>query len=312
MKKILFLSLSLILVLSCKQGDSSTSIDSILGNSSNENSASKAISYFNGVIEYDNNTSKKINNLLKRDLLTFTEMISKKQKSSAIMTWIAFIGISPSTKIGYGDAQVDLLNPNAYFEKDIANKVKPLIEGMTSSYTATKEAYDDFKKYYSNEDYKDDNWAKGEELVAKMKSNSNNFYTNKDAFYEIIEPTMELAEEEVLKDHPLKKEILHAKKTLKTVDQLVDLIANPETPIASIEKSYLALEERFNESKEISTTNLEKQNKLKNFTDFYKQIDDMLGVLRKTKRDGEISDRDYDELYQEYDSVLADYNRFVM
>lgn len=311
MKKILFLSFFLILTLSCKQGESNTSIDSILGDSSEKSSASKAISYFNAVIEYDNNTSKKISNFLKRDLNTFTEMVSKKQKTSSVISWTAFIGINPNTKVGYGNNQVDLLNPTDFFEKDMANKVKPLIEGMSLSYTTTKEAYDEFKKYYSNEDYKDDNWTKGEELVNKMKSNSESFYANRDTFYEIIEPTMELAEEEVLKDHPLKKEILHAKKTLKNVDQLIALIANPETPIASIEKSYLVLEERFNDSKEIDKSSLEKQNKLKNFTDFYKQIDDMLGVLRKTKRDGEISDRDYDELYREYDGILSDYNRFV-
>ena len=312
MKKILFLSFFLIITLSCKQGDSNAKIDSAIENTTDDNSASKAISYFNAVIEYDNNTSKKISNFLKRDLKKFTEMIDKKQKPTGVLTWTSFIGINPNTKIGFGNNQVDLLNPNEFFEKDIANKVKPLIEGMISSYTTTKEAYDDLKKYYSNEDYKDDNWAKGEELVAKMKSNSESFYTNRDSFYDIIEPTMEIAEEVVLKDHPLKKEILHAKKTLKITDQLIGLLANSETPITEIEKSYLALEERFNESKEIDKSNLEKQNKLKNFTDFYKQIDDMLGVLRKTKRDGEISDRDYDDLYREYDYVLKDYNRFVM
>jgi len=312
MKKILILSLLSLSLIGCKQGDSNSSINSILGNSSEESNASKAVNYFNAVIEYDNNSSKKITALLKNDFVTLSEMVENKQKTSRFLTWTAFTGIDPNTKIGYGTNQVDLLKPNDFFESDIAQKVKPLIEGMTSSYTSVKDAYNDFKSYYTNEDYKDDNWAKAEELLTKIKSSSDTFYSNRDTFFTIIEPTMEIAEEEVLKDHPLKKEILHTKKTLKIVDDLVDLMANPETPIASLEESYLTLEKRFNESKKMETKNLEKQNKLMNFNSFYDEIEKMLGVLRKTKRDGEISDSDYNEFYSKYDNVLGSYNRFVM
>ncbi|NHN26465.1 YiiG family protein [Flavobacterium jejuense] len=312
MKKILILSLLLTSFIGCKQGESNSSLNSILGDSSEESKASTAINYFNAVIEYDNNSSKKVNALLKRDFITLSEMVKNKRKTSSILTWTAFMGIDPNTKVGYGSNQVDLLKPSDFFENDIAEKVKPLIEDMSSSYTSVKEAYNDFKSYYSNEDFKDDNWAKGEVLISKMKSNSDSFYSNRDAFFNLIEPTMEVAEKEVLKDHPLKKEILHAKKTLKIVDELADLIANPETPIASVEKSYLLLEERFNESKKMETKNLVKQNKLNSFNNFYDEIEKMLGVLRKTKRDGEISDRDYEEFNREYSSVLGDYNSFVM
>ncbi|HJS00968.1 MAG TPA: hypothetical protein VJ780_08550, partial [Flavobacterium sp.] len=60
MKKILILSLLSLSLINCKQGDSNSSINSILGNSSGESNASKAVNYFNAVIEYDNNSSKKI------------------------------------------------------------------------------------------------------------------------------------------------------------------------------------------------------------------------------------------------------------
>ncbi len=196
-------------------------------------------------------------------------------------------------------------------DKKLANKILPFVKGMDNSYKETKKTYLEFKKYYKNEDYKDDAWKKGAELIQIMGDKSKAYYENRNNFYTIFETVIDKAEEDVLSDHPIRDEIIHAKRTLKLIDKAMTLIQDKDTPIASIEDIYKKIEDRFNESKKMDLKKLTEQNKEDRFNSFYDEIDDFLGTVRKVKRDGKITERDYKTVYYEYKSVINDYNSFV-
>ncbi|WP_130735367.1 DUF3829 domain-containing protein [Flavobacterium sp. J27] len=313
MKKIILSALLFSTLLACK--NNSTSPNGSLFETTNEananESANSVISYYNAFIEYDSSTSKKIDNLLNSDYSKFEKMVTTKQKSNSILTWIAFTGLKTSTTVGYGTNQVDLLTPESYLDTSLASKIKPLIVEMSESFAATKNTYEEFKKYYVNEDYKDDNWEKGSQFLNDIDKNTITFYKNRDEFLKVIDANVSSAEEKILEDHPIKEAILHAKKTLKTVDEMVVQVADEATSMETIEKTYATLEERVKTSKEINQEKLKEQNKLDSFTDFYDEIETMLGSIRKAKRDGAISDNDYRDINYKYSNVISNYNRFV-
>ncbi|WP_152640697.1 DUF3829 domain-containing protein [Flavobacterium sp. 316] len=313
MKKIILSALLFSTLLACK--NDSTSPSGNLFETTNEadtnESANKVISYYNAFIEYDSSTSKKIDNLLNNDYSKFEKMVTTKQKSNTILTWIAFTGLKTSTTVGYGTNQVDLMKPEFYLDDALAAKIKPLILEMSESFTATKNTYEEFKKYFVNEDYKDDNWEKGSQFLSDIDKNTVAFYKNRDEFLKIIDDNVSSAEEKILENHPIKDAILHTKKTLKIVDEMIVQVAEETTPIEVIEKAYSTLEERVKTSKEINQEKLKEQNKLDSFTDFYDEIETMLGSIRKAKRDGAISDNDYRDINYKYSNVISNYNRFV-
>ncbi|VXB10043.1 conserved exported hypothetical protein [Flavobacterium sp. 9AF] len=311
MKKFFLSALLIGSLLACKNNTTiSTSTSSLFNDDSND-SANNLISYYNAVIEYDSNASRMIDNLLNNDYNKLDEMIQAKQKTNALLTWTSFIGMNPSTNVGYGTNQINILQPEDYLDKNLSAKIKPLIEKVSQSFSETKKNYEELKKYYTNEDYKDDNWTKGSDLLGKINISSTEYYKNRDEFLRIIDTSVEEAEEKILEDHSIKEAILHAKKTLKTVDEMADLVADESTSIEAIEKTYTLLEKRLESSKSINQDKLKEQNKLEPFNSFYKAIEDIIGSIRKAKRDGEISDADYKDINYKYSYVISTYNRFV-
>lgn len=310
--KLLLLILSVIFTISCKNSDSTGKAgESIMNSITGKNTAGQVISYYNTFIDYDTNASKKLNDFFKRDFESLSGMVKNKKKTSRLIVWTSFIGIDPRLETWSGSKKVNLLKPEALLDKTLAEKVRPLVEKMQDAYKKTKEGYLDFKKYYKNEDYKDDAWAKGGEYLKIMEDNANAYFDNKNKFFTLFSSTIDKAEEDILADHPIRDEIIHAKRTLKLVDQISVLISNEKINITDIEEAYKKLEERLKDSRDMDLTKLKAQNKDTKFSDFYDEIDDMLGVMRKTKRDGAISKRDAKDIYYEYSSVVGDYNRFV-
>ncbi len=308
--KLLTLCICLLVLTSCKEGSNKSSV-SETSLFSSKSSPSQIITYYNQIIDYDANASPKISKFLDSDFKTLSKMTKAKSKNKGFITWTSFIGIDPRVENWSSSNKINILKPSELLHKDLADKVLPLITGMNNSYKETKEAYLDFKKYYKNEDYKDDNWKKASKLLELMNTKSANYYQNRNDFFKTFEVYIDKAEEDVLEDHPIKDEIIHAKRTLKLLDNTISLIEDENISIEKIEENYTKLEARFNESKTLDTAALTKQDKEKKFKSFYDAIDDFLGVLRKVKRDKKITDREYRDLGYEYKSVVRDYNYFV-
>ncbi len=308
--KFSILSICILFLASCKGKDNKNG-NSPSPNFSNKNTASQIITYYNLIIDYDANASGKISKLIDKDLKTLDKMVTAKSKNRGFITWTTFIGIDPKVENWSGSSRVNLLKPETLLEKNMANKVLPLVQGMNNSYKETKKAYLDFKKYYKNEDYKDDAWKKGAELIQVMGDKSKSYYESRNNFYSVFENVIDKAEEDVLSDHPIRDEIIHAKRTLKLIDKTLTLLQNKETPITDIEDIYKKVEDRFNEGKKMDLKKLTEQNKEDYFNSFYDEVDEFLGAFRKAKRDGKITDREYRSVYSEYKSVIGDYNRFV-
>jgi len=278
---------------------------------SDKNNANQIIKYYNAVIDYDGNASKKIDNFFKRDYETISNLSNSKKSRSTILTWTAYIGIAPKTKVGFGNNQVDLLKPEQLLKKELATKIKPFIQQMTVAYAKSSKLYSDLGKYYKNEDFKDDAWAKGKEFLEGLTAQSNTYFENRKAFFEAYEAAISKADEDILVGHPLKKELILAKNTLKIVDNLYVLFSDKNVSIDAIEDSYKKLENSFKEAKNLDLENLKNQNKDVKFNNFFDEIEELLGKVRKAKRDGEISKRDFEAIKSEYNSVISDYNYFV-
>jgi len=300
--------------ISCKN-DSKESNSGIFNSKENSNSdknnANQIIRYYNAVIDYDGNASKKIDNFFKRDYERISSLSNNKNIGSTIFTWTAYIGIAPKTKVGFGNDQVDLLKPEQLLKKELATKIKPFVKEMTVAFTESSKLYSDLGKYYKNEDFKDDAWAKGKEILKELTNQSNSYFENRKSFFKAYEASIDKADEDILVDHPLKKELILTKNTLKIVDNLYMLFSDKNTSIDAIEESYKKLESSFNEGKNLDIENLKSQNKDVKFKNFFDEIDELLGKVRKAKRDGEISKRDFESIKSEYNSVINDYNYFV-
>lgn len=296
---------------SSKKDSSEGKTDEVVDNFS-ENEVDQIIAYYNAVINYESKASKNLERLREYEFSKLEDMAKTKTKPNGILTWTSFIGISPSTTEGFGQKKVDILEPEKALEDDLAAKVKPIVDSIVKAYNNISSVYKEYKDYYKNEDYLDDDWQKATTYINQMNENAKTYYSNKEEFYRYILPLVEKAEERVLEDHPLKKEILLAKKTMKVSDNIVVLLESENVDMKKLELLYAELEEKYNEALAIDTKALKENSKETSFKNYFKAIDNLIGKIRKAKRDGNISDDDYDDIFNSYSSSISSYNSFVM
>lgn len=280
--------------------------DSSVGSSSDANSI---IKYSNAVIKFDSDARKKLEDA-QDDIVDFEKSVSSKKPPFSTL-FHAFIGISVSDVIGFGSDKVDIKKPGSFLSTDVADKIKPKVTAMVESYKNVEEAYENYSTYIDNEDYLDDDWAKASEYISTMKTNLEKFYTNEKEYFDIIEPVTDDAEEIILADHPLKEEILQAKKTLRSVDKIVEFIGVEKPNMTDLNKSYSTLEGEVKTGEGLDQAALKKQSRDSQHESFYSSVTDFLGEVRKSKRDEIISNGEYNYIISDYNSVISSYNSFV-
>lgn len=279
-------------------------------NSVSKNSANNTLKYYNSVVQYDETARKHLEEVNEdiAEIAFFTEQ--KKVTTIASVTG-AYTGMPLTNEIGIGSDKVDLLEPNKLLDDILSQKVKTKVNAMINAYNKTKETYEELREYINTEDFIDDDWLKASKLISKAKTNIESYNKNSDEFFKIIKPATSKAEEVILEDHPLKEDILFAKKTLNSANLVLNEVKEVNPNMTELNKKYDELEKISEEAAKMDTKVIKEQYKDHSHQYFYDQVKTFLGEVRKSKRDETITNLEYDDILHEFEKIISYYNSFV-
>jgi len=301
--KIVLVFAALILVSCGKLGDKAGSVLSNLGS----DDAGNVLAYNNAMVDYMNDTSDKIKKA-SEDYAKMSTMVANKQKPRLYMGH-AFIGSVPDIKRKIDG--ISLLEPGNNLPSDIKEALTEKVRATSEAFENTHVAYKSFKDYLDNEDFKDDDWSKGKELVDVVEKNITAYYENQSNAYKILKPVANAAEVKLLEDHPLRESIIATKTDLALAEEIVDVVYAEQIDIDALTVKYNQLEENFNKHKGLTPDLLKEHNKNLYYDNFYEDVEEFIGEVRKSKRDGKITKREAEYIGREYQSLIGYYNSFV-
>ncbi len=314
----LLLFISLTYSCSCgKSKNDATDTDEDQVSDSNSSSSSKGagkakdiIDYYNVFIGFNNSTIDKISNFESNTLPLLKESVAQKSAENIPIMFHDLIGIVRTQEYVDGKS-ISVDDPGAILPNKIVKEIKPGAVAMVDSYNAVVEQSKDFREYIANEDFLDDDWKKADELLSDMEVEIKKYYENREIVLDVLAPKVEKANEETLKDHPLKKELLLAQKALNLAQEISNEANTEEVDMDKIEELYTELDETQKEASSVNKKKLEEQNKDAAYDNFLERIDEYLGDVRKAKRDGEIDVDEAEDIYDEYGYLINSYNQFV-
>ena len=194
-----------------------------------------------------------------------------------------------------------------FFLENGAINIK-LTSGEGDSATGTAN-YDAYRAYIKAEDYKDDNYAKGNEICKEEKELAEQIPGLRSQIYALLTPYADKAEEATLMDNPLKDHILAGKALIFEIEKTLELYS-PEAKKEDLQAAYDAVN-----AKKEAASKLEKkadfQSEMSNYNNLLKYVDKFLGELRKQLRDGKFTEDGYNDLVSEYNDVISRYNSFI-
>jgi len=306
MKKSLFATfLFTILFMSC-----GGSADKGSENVDSQQEAGHIIGYTNNVIDYLNESNSWMRSNDGRIEAMVTYMETGKKAS-------VFLPFVPNVSMNRHDK--DALNtPPAVMsveEKEFFSS------NMTEYRKSFKQLLEDcgvLYKYIQNQDYKDDDFAKGKELSDSIKSKYNYLTVTKSALYDKIDEVTEKAEEIILSNHVLKDPIMTLKAEMKSLESLNGVYidySNGEATPEVVDAAYQAAAASIEENKVKYADLLEEQNVKSKYEYFYKKCDGALSAYRRILRDvkdkKKIRDSEFKSFTSDYNSIVNAYNSFV-
>lgn len=104
-----------------------------------------------------------------------------------------------------------LLNPGDCFPSSAADSLKMYYRRFFDVSKRLYANYDAYRAYIKAEDYKDDNYAKGNEICKEEKELAEQIPGLRSQIYALLTPYADKAEEATLMDNPLKDHILAGK-----------------------------------------------------------------------------------------------------
>jgi len=304
--KLFILLISTLFIVSCNQNGKS-----LFSSSSDKEAAVLIVNYYNLVLDYDSKATSNLNVLLDENLERLSEMVKNKRTNNKRIRWNNFVGIGPNVESFSNNTQVSILEPKTFLDEKSAEKMTPLMQKMTSSYTAIKEAFLDFKNYYDNNDYNNDDWAKGAELTKIMEDETLAYFETRERVFTILEPIVDKAEEDALSGHPLVTEITHVKRTLKSAEKAMVAIGNETVDMNVVTELSENIKARITEGKGMSKSNLESQNKEHEFKSFYEITIWFSEELEKVAKNKRVTKHEYGKLSANYNKMVNSYNRFI-
>ncbi len=304
--KFLFVLAALIMVSCGKLGDNASSaLDAVSDLGSD--GAGNVLAYNNAMVDYMNDANSKIKKA-SEDYEKMSTMVAKKQKPRMFMG-MAFIG--SGVNIDNERDGISLLKPGNNLPSDIKEELTNAVKETAKAYDNTQTAYKSFKDYLDNEDFKDDDWAKGKEYVKIVEKNIMAFYENQSNAYKILKPVANAAEVKLLEDHPLRESIIATKTDLNLAVEIVDIVYAEKIDMDALTAKYDELEANYAKHKDLTPDLLKEHNKNLYYNNFYDDVEEFLGEVRKSKRDGKIDQREAEHINREYQSLISFYNSFV-
>lgn len=192
---------------------------------------------------------------------------------------------------------------------------------VNEKFETIKSNVDEIEQYLKAEDFKDDNGAKLTDLKSKILQDKSAYETAYASLVSQLTPVSMAAEEEILKDHPLKKQILSSRKNLDLVEKMVtELSAQYDANKYDHAKTEAIYNELDKTAKENAALTIDGANKTYGrkksaFDRFNKELENFLGATRKFMRDSQAKNAFDDEAFHDiespYKSVVSSYNSFV-
>lgn len=307
MKKVMMVALALSLgaaSISCKKG-----LDKIENAvmKAGENESQAIIDFNNDFLDSYKSSTRHIENIVK-----YAESAVKKSHGETVYSMPLVIN-----SMDYSLSKIKSV-PSG-FEKD-----KAAIEVDFNTYKAKRESiekkYEELKSYITSEDYKDDKGVKAEALQKDIEAEAQGFFTAGENILAKIKPATDVAEEVILKDHPMKEFIVSSKTLMNSMDSVMDVLDKQYTDgfnEAEAQKKYDEFEKVVadNAKKEFNVKETQYSYKKTQFESVNKNASDFLDKFRKLIRDskssGKIPDSNIQEMDSAYESVLNSYNSFV-
>lgn len=302
-----FIIVGLFLLTSCGGGSTSKNTKPEAEQVSAVDDANQIIAYTNSLIRFLNQTGS----WLESSTNSINEMIrySKTRKNKP-----SYIPFSSYSSVSLGDNKI-LPLPSVLSQED-----QSFFSSNFGAYQTTFDRLEnnvsDLKKYIDNQDYKDDNYAKGVQLSDSITAQIKYINESKEMLYTRIDAVAEKAEELTLQDHPLKEPILNMKATMRGFDDLYLILAKYNEGNATPEDAatqYQIIETKIGNEKDGYRDILGA--KEFRYVDFYKRADNLLSVYRKVLRDvkdkKKITQSTFDSLESQNNSLIVDYNHFV-
>lgn len=173
--------------------------------------------------------------------------------------------------------------------------------------------------YMKAEDFKDDAFAKGKEIISRQYAAFPQMVRLRSAIQKKIEVVADDAETVALKDSPIRDAFKAAKTDLAKFKALTDKIADTEkytdADLSAIDAAYAELTASLEKNKNADKTNLDKENKTTSYNSFYSSVSQecvkIKPIIRKIKASKVLTDNDYDDINRIYNSVVSDYNVWV-
>lgn len=199
----------------------------------------------------------------------------------------------------------------------LGKEYQTLIDKMKDTAEQLQTLKKDLGAYQTAEDWKDD---KGKKLTEISEKAQNLIKENRKIANELftkLSPKADKAEIEVLKDHPLKDQIIHSKETMELSQKIINDSYNIKDLNEYKQKftqQYQQMEKLYARNTDEKIPSSEKQ-KEASYIAFNNAVSDFLGKMRIVQRslneNSNELNKDLDNLESEASLVLSRYNNFV-
>jgi len=255
----------------------------------------------NQIIEYYNNS------------LTVLKKFYKEGEMEKVLNYMERKGkttTKPLVMIGIFSDSSKVVTPGTYFDKEVRTEIEQKYREFFDAGNKFFDNYEKYKSYITAEDYKDDNWEKGNAIEQENIELYSKISELRSDIYSILIPIADEAEKVTLVGNPLRDHILKAKEIFAAMKAAIDEYAEEEVNADVIDIYYSQTEILVEEARELKPVDGE-ENKMRGYGEFLDEVDAFLGELRKSKRDNKFDQRGFDRLMSEYDDAISIYNTFV-
>ena len=247
-----------------------------VSNKDKEN-ANAIIGYTNGIIDYLNETGSwlRSNDGRIEDALNVIEN----------QRWSNVLPLTPNPSIGFKDKGLD--TPPAAMEKEDQQYFKSTIAEYRTQFTALQEDVEKLRKYIQNQDYKDDDYAKGQELAEKIIAEYNYVVDTKSEMYGRIDDATYDAEYIILSDHTLRDPIFTLKDEITNFQELYNVFYGyneGEATAEEAEAKYQSVFADVEKNRVLYADVLEEYGETSSYKNFYDKCEDALSTYRFSLR----------------------------
>lgn len=192
-----------------------------------------------------------------------------------------------------------------------------LVDKMKGTMTQLESLKRELDNYKQAEDWKDDKGKKVAEINEKVIKLIKENRTAANDLFSKLSPRADKAEVEVLKDHPLKTQIIQSREIMELTQKIIDDsydVTDINVYKNKFSQQYQQMEKLYNKNINERIPSSEKQ-KENSYQAFNNSVNDFLGKMRIVQRslneNNQDLNRDLDNLEREAGYVLDRYNTFV-